>query len=265
MPIANINGTDLYYRFDGEQSATATVVFSNSLSSNLSMWDAQIPVLIEAGYRTLRYDSRGHGQSSSPPGPYRIEQLAADVIGLIDHLDVEQIHFCGSSMGGMVAQNVAVSHPKRLKSVSLCATAAYMNPPGVWNQRIAAVAHGGLDAVVDGTMERWFTASAIDSVPQALANVRAGILGTSIDGYTACCAAIRDMDQRNAITAIDVPVMVLVGEQDPGTTVEHAMDIHQRIAGSSLVVIPQARHFVNVEKAEEFNRALLDFLDRENA
>lgn len=260
MPVASIKGTVLHYLFDGDDAAAETVFFSNSLSSDLSMWDAQVPALIAAGYRSLRYDSRGHGRSSTPPGPYRIEQLADDAIGLLDHLGLERVHICGLSLGGMVAQKVASSHPERLKSVSLCSTAAYLNPPGVWDQRIAAVNEGGLAVVVDGTIERWFTARGIGSLPAAVAAVRAGILGTSADGYAACCAAIRDMDQRDAIKEITLPVMVLVGEQDPTTTVAYAREIHERIAASSLVVIPQARHFVNVEKAEEFNRALLGFL-----
>jgi 3-oxoadipate enol-lactonase len=261
MPVASINGVALYYRFDGDESAAETVLFANSLSSELSMWDAQVPALVDAGYRTLRYDARGHGRSSSPPGPYRIEQLAEDPIGLLDHLGLEQVHICGLSLGGMVAQKMASSHPERLKSVTLCATAAYLNPPGVWDQRIIAVSEGGMAVVVDGTIERWFTAAGIESLPQTIARVRAGILGTSADGYVACCAAIRDMDQRDTIKEIALRVMVLVGEQDPSTTVEHARGIHERITNSSLVVIPQAQHFVNVEKAQEFNRALLAFLE----
>jgi 3-oxoadipate enol-lactonase len=261
MPVARINGVDLYYRFDGDEGAAETVLFANSLSSDVSMWDAQVPALVDAGYRTLRYDARGHGRSSSPPGPYRIEQLADDPLGLLDQLGLEQVHLCGLSLGGMVAQQIASTYPERLKSVALCATAAYLNPPDVWDQRIAAVSEGGLAVVVDGTIERWFTAAGIGSLPQAVAGVRAGILGTSANGYVACCAAIRDMDQREAIKAIALPVMVLVGEQDPSTTVYHAREIHERIAGSSLVVVPQAQHFVNVEQAQAFNRALLDFLE----
>ncbi|MDP6182685.1 MAG: 3-oxoadipate enol-lactonase [Gammaproteobacteria bacterium] len=262
MPVARVSGVELYYRLDGDENAAQTIVFSNSLSSNLSMWDAQISAMVAAGYRTVRYDTRGHGQSSSPPGPYCIEQLVDDLCALLDHLALSRVHLCGLSMGGMVAQAMAVAQAERLNSVLLCSTAAYMNPPGVWDQRIAAVDEGGMGAVADGTIERWFTPQGIESLAEDVARIRDGIMGTSVAGYAACCAAIRDMDQREAIKQLSLPVLVVVGEQDPGTTVAHATDMHERIGGSSLVVIPQARHFVNVERATEFNRALLDFLGR---
>jgi len=260
MPIATLAETDLYYRFDGDDGAGETVFFANSLASDLGMWDAQIPALVDAGFRTLRYDMRGHGRSSSPPGPYCIEQLAGDALGLLDHLGLEQVHLCGLSLGGMVAQWLAASNRPRLKSASLCTTAAYLDPPGVWDQRIAAVKNGGMETVVQSTIERWFTAHGLESLCAEIASIRAAILRTSANGYAGCCAAIADMDQRESIKAVDLPVMVLVGEQDPTTTLAHAREIHASINASRLIVIGQAQHFVNVEKSGDFNRALLDFL-----
>lgn len=261
MPTLEINGAVLNYRLDGENSRAPLVMLSNSLASNLSMWDLQVPALVEAGFRVLRYDTRGHGESSVPPGPYSIELLATDALRILDKLDIKRAHFCGLSLGGMTAQKLATLHGDRLLSVALCATAAYMGPANLWDGRIAAVASGGMAAVAETTIERWFTAESRQQLA-AVARIKQGVLATPPAGYIACGEAIRDMDQRESIRAISIPTLVLVGEQDPATPVEAARLLQGRIAGAELVIIPNSQHLFNVERASEFNAALLDFLRR---
>ena len=264
MPIAEINGAEIYYQWDAGQGANRAtdpvVMLSNSLSSNLSMWDKQVPALLEQGYRVLRYDSRGHGQSSVPDESYSIAMLAEDALALLDHLGIEQVHFCGLSMGGMVGQYLASHHAKRLVSVTLCATAAYLNASGVWDERRKLVLETGMSAVVDATLERWFSPAAVDNIPAELDAVRAGILLTDPVGYANSCLAIRDMDQRESIKTIAIPTLVIAGEKDPSTTVAAAEEIASSIKGAKLAVIDGAQHLLNIEMSETFNSLLLDFL-----
>lgn len=261
MNMLTIDGAELHYRFDGEPDAP-TVMLSNSLASNLGMWDSQVPALVAAGYRVLRYDTRGHGRSSVPPGPYTLETLAADALGLLDGLGLDLVHFCGLSLGGMTGQMLATHHSARLKSLTLCATAAYMGPPDLWTGRIRLVEEGGMAAVVAPTIARWFTARSQRTLPETIARIRAGILATAPAGYVACGAAIRDMDQRETIHAIRAPTLVMVGALDPATTVDAARVMHARIPGAELLIIPEAQHLFNVEMPLQFNAGLLNFIAR---
>lgn len=262
MASIDVNGISLNYRLDGDDHDAPVVMLSNSLAANLDMWEYQVPALVAGGYRVLRYDTRGHGQSSAPDTPYSIELLAADAVALMDRLGLDKVHFCGLSMGGMTGQMLATRHAERLVSLSLCATAAYMGPADLWNQRIQAARDGGMAAVVDGTLQRWFTPASQIELAARVAKVRTGILTTPVTGFCNCCAAIRDMDQRETIRVISLPTLVLVGAEDPSTPVAAAQLIHERIAGSELVVIPASQHFFNMEKPDEFNTALLRFLRR---
>jgi len=251
----------LHYRLDGPPEGPV-VMLCNSLSSNLTMWDAQLPALCDAGFRVLRYDARGHGASSVARGETHIADLAQDALALLDHLGLPRVHFCGLSLGGMTGQWLGTHHADRLISLALCATAAYMGPADLWNQRIAAVASGGMAAVAEATIARWFTPLSRERLAAEVARVRDGILRTPVAGYSACCAAIRDMDQRESIRAIRLPTAVLVGAEDPSTPVAAAELIHARVEGSTLTVIPATQHFFNVEDPASFNAALLGFLQR---
>lgn len=264
MPVADVNKTRLNYRLDGPEQGSV-VMLSNSLASNLSMWDAQVPVLIKAGYRALRYDSRGHGQFAVSRGPYSMEILAADAVGLMDVLRLETVHFCGLSMGGMVGQMLGVHHGDRLLSLTLCDTASYTDDKKMWDERIKTVRENGMKAVVDDTIDRWFTRAGQERLPTEVEKIRQMILGTSIDGFCACCYAIRDMDQRDSIRTISTRTLVMVGEEDLGTPLSTAEFIHHRITSSELKVIPHAAHLINVEQAHIFNRALLEFIRKSGA
>ena len=259
MPSIDVNGTSLHYRFDGPEDGTV-VLLSNSLASNHTMWDLQVPALTGAGYRVLRYDSRGHGQSAAPQGAYTMETLCEDARALLDALGLDQVHFCGLSKGGMVGQMLATKHGDRLRTVTLCDTSSYMGPADTWQGRIDATSAGGMEAVVDATIDRWFTKPGQARIPEEVEKVRGMILGTPVQGFQGCCMAIRDMDQRESIKSISTPTLVIVGEDDPGTTVEMAQQIQASIAGARLVVLPEAAHLSNIEQPVGFNGALLGFL-----
>lgn len=259
MPRTKANGIQIHYELSGPADAPV-VMLSNSLGTRLEMWDPQIGALTER-YRVLRYDSRGHGRSEAPPGPYTIALLADDAVALLDALGIERVHFCGLSKGGMVGQALGARHGDRLRSLTLCATAAHLPNLDLWNQRIEQSAREGMAALVDGTTERWFTAAYRAKPQSEVERVRTMILSTPPQGYGACCAAIRDMDLRETARTIRTPTLMVAGADDPATTVEVMRALHERIPGARLVEIPQAAHLLNIEQAERFNEILLGFLD----
>ncbi|MFZ0484393.1 MAG: 3-oxoadipate enol-lactonase [Desulfobacterales bacterium] len=261
MPFAEVNGTTLQFRFDGPEQGPVAML-SNALASDLTMWEFQVPALAEAGYRVLRYDSRGLGHSKVPEGPYSIEMLAVDAVGLMDALGLEKVHFCGLSMGGMIGQMLGAQHGDRLISLTLSSTAAHIAPKEIWDERIETVRKGGMAVVVDATIDRWFTLSGQSRLASSVEKVRRVILNTPVKGFCACCAAIRDMDQRETIRTVSTPTLVMVGENDSGTPVSAAKQIHQGITASVLTIIPDAAHFVQMEQSNIFNQALLNFLKK---
>jgi 3-oxoadipate enol-lactonase len=261
MLFAEVNGTTLHYRFDGPDQGPV-VMLSNALASDLTMWEFQVPALVEAGYRVLRYDSRGHGHSAVPDGPYSIELLAADAVGIMDAFDLEKVHFCGLSKGGMVGQMLGTQYGDRLISLTLSSTAAYMAPKEIWDERIETVRKGGMAVVVDATIDRWFTKAGQMRLESSVKKVRRVILNTPVEGFCACCTAIRDMDQRESIRAVSTQTLVMVGEHDSGTPVSTAKYIHQGITSSKLTIIPDAAHFVQMEQSSIFNHTLLEFIKK---
>ncbi len=263
MPEIQANGITIHYELSGPSRASV-VLLSNSLGTRLEMWEPQLQALTQR-YRVLRYDSRGHGRSSAPKGPYTIELLAHDALGLLDALGIDRAHFCGLSMGGMVGQMLGARHGDRLRSLTLASTACHMTPKEIWNQRIEAVRQGGMAAVADGVVERWFTAAFRAEPTIVVERVRQMILETPSEGYAACCAAIRDMDLREAIGGIRLPTLIIVGKEDPATPPEKAEEIHARIGGSHLEVIPDAAHLLNIEQDVAFDASLIGFLDRQKS
>ncbi len=261
MPKVSVNGTNLHYRFDGPETGTV-VMLSNSLASDLHMWDHQVPALVEAGFRVLRYDSRGHGRSDVPAGPYTFEVLTADALGLIDAFGLTKIHFCGLSMGGMVGQMLGTKHGNRLLSLVLSSTAASMPDTKILEERSVAVRKGGMAVWAGPAIDRWFTKAGQERLSADVERVRKTILRTPVEGFCASSAALCTMDQRESIRDIKTPTLILVGEEDPGTPPASSKFIHERIASSTLQIIPGAAHFVNVEQAGVFNDAVLGFLGR---
>jgi 3-oxoadipate enol-lactonase len=263
MPFAEVNKTTLNYRFDGPEQGPV-IMLSNSLAADLTMWEFQVPALARAGYRVLRYDSRGHGHSAVTEGPYSIELLAADAVGLMDALGLEKVHFCGLSKGGMIGQMMGTLYGDRLISLTLSSTAAYMAPKENWNERIEIVRKNGMAVVAAATIDRWFTKPGQNRMASAVEKIRRVILNTPVEGFCACCAAIRDMDQRETIRTVSTPTLVMVGEKDSGTPVSAAELIHRRIASSVLKIIFHAAHFVHMEQSSVFNTALLEFINSDD-
>jgi 3-oxoadipate enol-lactonase len=251
-----IDGCRIHHRFDGADDAPV-VLLSNSLGTDMAMWEPQMPALT-ARFRVLRYDSRGHGRSDAPPCPYTIDRLGRDALGLLDALGLQHVRFCGLSKGGMVGMWLAVHAADRIERLVLSNTAAHLAPASAWDDRIRAVREGGMASMVDTVLERWFTAPFRAAAPEKIEPVRRMLLATPVEGYAACCAAIRDMDQREAIRGISVPTLVVVGEHDPATPPPLGALVAQRIPGARLVTLPAA-HLSNIEAESGFNSAVIDF------
>ena len=260
MPKIRANGIEFNYSLEGAENAP-TVSLSNSLMSNYTMWDAQMPALT-AKYRVLRYDTRGHGGTDVPPGPYSIDMLVDDVHALHRALGIEKTHFVGLSMGGMTGQLLGVKYPDLLLSLTLCDTSSHMPPESMWDDRIATARSSGMDGLVEGTLGRWFTTAMQDKDPGELIRVGDMIRNTAVDGFCACCEAIKVMNQTAILADVTAPTLIIVGEDDAGTTPEMSRVIQRKIFGSELVILPQAAHLSNIEQADAFNDALLGFLAR---
>lgn len=238
------------------------VTLSHSLACSAAMWDEQIGALA-ARHSVLRYDIRGHGASDAPPGPYTFAQLAADVLALWDALGIARSHVVGLSLGGMIAQHVALAAPQRVTALVLADTAcrypADVLP--VWEQRIATVRERGMEPLVQPTLERWFTAPYRAAHPEVMARIGALIRATPVEGYAGCGHCIARLDVTQRLRTLALPALVIVGEQDTGTPPAMAREIAQAIPGARLEIIPQAAHLSNIEQAAAFNRVLIDFLD----
>ncbi|TMG94951.1 MAG: 3-oxoadipate enol-lactonase [Betaproteobacteria bacterium] len=257
MPFLDLAGARFHYRIDGP-AAAPVVMLSNSLGTNLAMWDSQLASL-KTRYRLLRYDSRGHGESAVTSGPYTIEQLAGDALALLDALEIERANFCGLSMGGMIGQWLGAHAPRRLGKLVLANTTAKIGSPETYNARIDAVRNGGMVAITDAVLARWFTPAFLTASPIAVARVRAMLDATPPDGYVACCEAIRDMDQRETVGGIGVPTLVIAGTHDVPTPPTDARFLADRIKGARYVELPAA-HLSNIEAAPAFTSALIDFI-----
>ncbi|HET9149715.1 MAG TPA: 3-oxoadipate enol-lactonase [Alphaproteobacteria bacterium] len=257
MPFVHVNRNELFFRVDGDPAAPA-LMLSNSLGTDHRMWDGQIEAFSQH-FRVIRYDSRGHGQSESPPGPYTIEDLAQDALGLMDELHLGRAAFCGLSLGGMVGQWIAVHAPARLAHLVLANTAPRIGPPEAWDQRIAAVEKGGMKAVADAVVTRWFTKEFQRRNSLAATSLKQMLLAIDPAGYAATCAAIRDMDLSGVISDIATPTLVIAGRDDAVTTLEDAKALVDAIGGAWGKVL-NAAHLSNVEDAAEFDDAVLKFL-----
>jgi 3-oxoadipate enol-lactonase len=254
------NGISIQYTLNGPASAPV-VTLSHSLATNLAMWEPQAAALA-ARYRVLRYDTRGHGGTDAPAGPYSLDQLAEDAVALLRGLGIERTHFVGLSMGGMIGQMLALKQPTILRSLILCDTSSRIPAEArpVWDERIRVAAAEGMTSHVEPTISRWFTAPFLAQQLEVVEPVRAMIRGTKPQGYIGCCHAIKALDLTDRLTALSVPTLIIVGEDDPGTPVSAARAIHERIAGSELVVLKSASHLSNLEQADAFNRAMTAFL-----
>ena len=257
MPFAPVEDGRLHYRLDGKQDLPV-LVLSNSLGTDLSMWDAQVPAFTQH-FRVLRYDSYGHGASTFSVRESKIDVLGRDVVGLLDHLGIATVSFCGLSVGGMVGQWLALHAGERLAKLVLCNTAAHIGTVESWNARIEAVRQGGIPSVSEAILERWFTAPFHQRQPGTVDRFRKMLEATPRESYLAACAAIRDADFRGEISRVRTKSLVIAGTQDKATPPEGGRFLAERILDSRYVELDTA-HLSNVELAQRFSEEVLKFL-----
>jgi len=256
---ANVNGTTLYYETHGASGPWLTL--SHSLACSTAMWAPQIAEFSK-DYRVLAFDTRGHGRSDAPAGPYTLDQLADDLAGLLAHLGITQTHYCGLSMGGMIGQTFALKYPGVFRSLTLADTTSRYpaEAAGVWADRIRMAESGGMQPLVEPTLARWFTDPFRAARPDIMQSIGAQIAATPVAGYAGCCAALPKIDVTHRLKEIACPILVIVGEQDMGTPLSMAQEIHANAPGSKLTVLSPAAHLSNLEQPEAFNTALAGFL-----
>jgi 3-oxoadipate enol-lactonase len=249
---------EVHHQIEGDESAPP-LLFSNSLGTSVDMWDDQMPA-VSPHFRVIRYDQRGHGASPEPPGPYSIEELGGDVIDLLDRLEIERVNFCGASMGGMTGMWLAINAAERIDRLAVCCTSAHIPPRENWLERARLVREKGVEAIVDASLERWFTPALRNRRPERVEQLRETLLGLEREGYAACCEAIADIDLRDRLDEIRAPTLVITGEDDLSTPPDHGRQITDAVDGAECVMLSPARHLANVERADEVNRALLAHL-----
>ena len=255
---AKVNGIETNYEIHGKEGAP-WLTFSHSLACTLRMWEPQVAEFKDR-WRILVYDTRGHGASEAPKGPYTLEMLAEDLKQLLEHLDIEKTHYVGLSMGGMIGQTLVLKEPSLFDRVVLADTGHAQTPETrkQWEERIRTAETKGMQPLVQGTLERWFTEPFRKSQPEVVKRIGDLIQGTPVPGYVGCCQAIANLNTTARLKDIRRPVLAITGEQDaaaPGTRY-----IGEHVPGAKTVVIPQAAHIANLEQPEAFNRALREFL-----
>jgi 3-oxoadipate enol-lactonase len=258
MPFVEVGNLRAHYEL--AESDNPVLMFSNSLGTDISMWERQLPELSQC-FRVLRYDTRGHGQSSVTPGEYTIEQLGRDAVSILDYLGLDRVHFCGLSMGGMIGIWLGIHAPDRVHRLVLSNTAARIGTQEMWNSRIAMVHNDGMKPVAAAVIERWLTPEFRSSFPQETARAQRMLENSPPAGYAACCAAVRDMDQRDEVAKIKIPTLIIYGTKDPVSPVSDSEFLHTQIEGSELVGLAAA-HLSNVEQPDAFTKTVNDFLSR---
>jgi 3-oxoadipate enol-lactonase len=257
MPFTELGDFRCHY-FPAGDPDSPVLLFSNSLGTNLSMWSPQLPVF-EKQFRVLRYDTRGHGQSTVTPGPYSIEQLGKDVLNLLDALKLDRVHFCGLSMGGMIGMWLGINAPERLNKLVLCNTGAKIGNAEEWRARIEAVRKAGLKSMAPAVIERWFTPAFRAKSPEEVAATQVVLENVDGEGYVANCAAVRDFDGRETISKIGVPTLVIAGAHDPATPPADGRFLAEKIKGARYVEL-SAAHLSNIEDRDRFNEEVSAFL-----
>ena len=257
MPMIDADGCLLHVTVEGRDGGP-TLMLSNSLGCTLQMWEPQMRALTQL-FRVIRYDRRGHGKSSVPPGPYSIERFGRDVLAILDDLAIDKVHWCGLSMGGMVGQWLGANAPERIGKLILANTTCHYPDPTNWINRIKAVKEGGLAAVADTVIASWLTTDFRTREPQIAANLKAMLVATPVEGYLACCEVLSRLDLREDLPRIKSQTLVIAGRYDQSTPIAAAEIIRSNIPGASLTIV-DAAHISNVEAMLTFIDAVLGFL-----
>ncbi len=237
------------------------VMMAHSLGCNLHMWDPQMS-LLEPDFHVIRLDMRGHGLSDTPEGPYTLDELADDVIAVMEHQHIEQAHWVGLSIGGMFGQSLLLRYPQRFLSATLCDTMSVL-PAGamnVWKDRVAKVESDGLGSIKQATLERWFTSDFLANNRTAIDAVASQLDQATDAGYLGCSRAIMQLNFIDQLSSIDKRVLLIVGAEDMATPVSASEAMHQRLPNAELVILQNASHISNVEQTDAFNSALGPFL-----
>ncbi len=256
-----MTATDVNATIDGDPDAPP-IVLSPSLGTSIAMWDPVVVALAER-FRVIRYDPRGHGLSPVPPGPYEIDDLAADLLALLDRLNIVATHIVGISIGGMTAMAFAEAHPDRVDRLVLACTSAKLGPPQQWADRAFTVRESGTVAVADAVVARWLTPAYVAVHPEVLSGLRDQLVHTPADGYAACCGAIERMDLRDRLPSITAPTLVVAGAQDAATPREHAERIVAGIPNAKLAVLDPAAHLAPVEQPAAFTDLVVSHLSKD--
>jgi 3-oxoadipate enol-lactonase len=257
VPFVETKDLRMHYQLDGSADAP-TLVLSNSLGTNLTLWEPQLPVFAER-FRVLRYDSRGHGQTSATQGQYSVEMLGRDVLQLLDALNLRRVNFCGLSIGGMTGMWLAVNAPQRLEKLVLSNTAPKIGKLDAWNERMRAVREGGTRAVAEQVVDRWFTPGFRLSHPNEITKTRNMIENTNIDGYVGSCAAVRDFDFWEKVGTIRSQTLVIAGTHDASVPTSDAQKLAKHIPAARYIELAAA-HISNVEAASRFTDEVSSFL-----
>src|SRR5829696_3055469 len=246
MAFARVNGVVLHHQVLGP-SESPVLIFINSLGSDLRIWQEVAPAFTER-FRVILYDKRGHGLSDAPSVPYSMDDHTDDLIALLDHLGIDKASLVGLSVGGMIAQRMAVREPDRVQSITLCCTAAKIGTPELWADRIGAVEQDGIEPIADGILQRWFTPLFHETRSDELAGWRNMLVRTPVHGYAGTCAAIRDADLRPDAGRIAVPTLCVAGDQDGSTPAEVVKGTADLIPGARFALIEGAGHIPCIEK-----------------
>jgi len=250
---------ELRHEFRGKRGSPA-LVFTGSLGTDLTMWQPQADVL-KPHFCTLRYDIRGHGRSEVPPGPYSMDDLGSDLVGLLDRLGIERASLCGLSIGGMISMWVAAHAPERVDRLVVCCTSAQLRPAESWLERAALVRAEGVQAVADAVLDRWFSPAFTAAHPELIERMRATLIATPREGYAGCCEAIAAMDLTPVLPSISAPTLVVSAAEDPSIPPEHGRRIAELIPGARFELVQDARHIANVEQSDLITSLIREFLN----
>lgn len=252
-------GNEIAYAIEGEGP---WLTLSHSLASNMDAWDPQLS-LLTSHFKVLRFDTRGHGLSSAPVDPYELGDLAQDVFDLFQFLKIEKTHWIGLSMGGMIGQTLILKYPDLFLSLVLADTTSKRpeNAKKMWGERIAKAKAEGMAAMVESTLQRWFSDEFRKSNPDTMRKIANGIASTSVNGFSGCCQAISEINTFDRLKEITCPVLILVGEHDHGTPPEMAHAMKRQMPGAVFSEIPNAGHISNVEQPAIFNQHLISFYE----
>lgn len=258
-----MSAVDVHHVVTGPEDAPV-VVLSGSLGSTYEMWDPQVDALAER-FRVVRYDTRGHGRSPVPPGPYTIDDLVDDVVALLDRLEVRRAHVVGLSLGGMTGLRLAAREPDRVDRLAVLCTGAMLGPASGWTERAATVRTHGTGAVAEAVVQRWFTPGHLAAHPEVRARHEAMVAATPAEGYAGCCEVIAAMDLRPDLPSIGAPTLAIAGADDPATPPVHLKEIATSVQHGRLLVVPDAAHLANVQQPGTVTPAIIEHLTQENA